>query len=111
MAKRSKKQNHSLREVMTDQDSIISAEKRKARELRKTSWWRKKINSGVCHYCKAVFKPSELTMDHVIPLARGGRSERINLVPSCKECNNEKMYRLPVEWQEYMESLQKKNSN
>ncbi len=27
-------------------------------------------------------------MDHLIPLVRGGRSEKFNLVPCCKDCNS-----------------------
>lgn len=75
--------------------------------MRKTPWWRKKISSGICHYCRRKFNPDELTMDHIIPLSRGGRSERINLVPACKECNNKKKYLLPLEWEEYTNSLKK----
>ena len=41
-------------------------------------------------------------MDHLIPLARGGRSTKDNLVPSCKDCNNKKKSMLPVEWEEYI---------
>jgi hypothetical protein len=32
----------------------------------------------------------ELTMDHVVPLARGGKSTKGNVVPACKPCNNKK---------------------
>ncbi len=80
-------------------------EKEKARKLKKTKWWRKKISSGICHYCKKKIKPSELTMDHMIPISRGGLSERSNLVPCCKKCNAKKKYLLPYEWEEYMNSL------
>jgi 5-methylcytosine-specific restriction endonuclease McrA len=45
---------------------------------------------------------SNLTMDHVVPLIRGGRSIKNNLVPACKECNNKKKYLLPMEWEEYL---------
>jgi 5-methylcytosine-specific restriction protein A len=83
----------------------ISSEKRKARELRHSSWWKRKIADGKCCYCGNTLQPSELTMDHKIPLARGGRSEKINLVPCCKECNTKKKYMLPVEWDEYVEKL------
>lgn len=86
-------------------DSLLKKEKRKARELRNSPWWRKKIAPGICHYCGRKFSPSELTMDHKIPLARGGTSEKMNLVPACKECNNKKKYLLPTEWEEYMNSL------
>lgn len=44
-------------------------------------------------------------MDHLVPLARGGRSTKENLVPSCKECNNLKKSMLPLEWEEYLEKL------
>jgi 5-methylcytosine-specific restriction endonuclease McrA len=89
----------------TETESHIAVEKKRARELRQTPWWRKKISSGRCHYCGEIFSPADLTMDHIIPLARGGFSEKMNLVPACKECNNKKKYLLPVEWDEFMESL------
>ncbi len=88
-----------------DEDILLSKEKQRARELRRSPWWKKKIAPGKCHYCGGDFAPSELTMDHKIPLARGGRSEKINLVPACKACNNKKMYMLPWEWSEYMEKI------
>lgn len=85
----------------------ISAEKQKARILRQSSWWKNKIADGICYYCGQKLQPSELTMDHKIPLSKGGYSEKINIVPCCKECNNKKKYLLPTEWDEYMEHLQK----
>jgi 5-methylcytosine-specific restriction endonuclease McrA len=44
-------------------------------------------------------------MDHIIPLSRGGRSTKDNLVPCCKDCNNRKKGSLPVEWEEYLQTL------
>ena len=89
----------------TEDEARIKKEKAKARELRSTQWWKRKRARGKCHYCERTFKPRELTMDHLIPLVRGGRSVQSNLVPACKECNNKKKYLLPTEWQEYLESL------
>jgi len=86
---------------------FMSREKSRARELRNSSWWKKKISSGKCYYCGDTFRPADLTMDHKIPLARGGTSDRINLVPCCKECNNKKKHMLPSEWDEYMDKLVK----
>lgn len=43
-------------------------------------------------------------MDHVVPVVRGGKSSRGNLVPACKECNSRKKYLLPVEWDEYLKT-------
>lgn len=60
-----------------------------------------------CVYCKIKFIASELTIDHLIPLALGGQNEITNYVTSCKKCNNKKGHmrlidfcdslRLPIE--------------
>ncbi len=72
-------------------------EREKARQLRKTDWWRAQLQKGVCHYCGQQVGAENLTMDHVIPVARGGKSVRSNCVPCCKECNNKKKAYTPVE--------------
>lgn len=51
---------------------------------------------GRCFYCAD--GPSPLTMDHVIPIARGGRHAIGNLVLACEKCNKSKGSRLLVEW-------------
>lgn len=86
-------------------EADLAKEKAKARELRASQWWKRKLAEGVCHYCRRSFKPSELTMDHVVPIIRGGKSSKGNVVPCCKECNNKKKHMLPIEWQEYLEGL------
>ena len=78
-------------------DSALRAERRKARELRKTRWWQQKTAAGTCHYCNRKVGIKNLTMDHVIPLSRGGRSTKGNLVPCCKQCNTAKRSDLPPE--------------
>lgn len=86
-------------------DEAIAVEKRKARELRQSQWWKRKRSSGVCHYCGHRFPPKELTMDHVVPLVRGGKTVKSNVVPCCKECNSKKKHMLPLEWEEYLDSI------
>jgi len=71
-------------------DEEIQKERRKAKELKATPWWKKKKSQGVCHYCGKKFPPEELTMDHLVPLSKGGKSIKANLVPSCKSCNSAK---------------------
>ena len=83
-------------------EETIRRERAKARDLRKTRWWQQKTASGTCYYCSKMVIHKELTMDHLVPLARGGRSTKDNLVPCCKECNNKKKTMLPVEWEEYI---------
>lgn len=75
----------------------ISREKKKAVELRKTNWWKNFTQNGKCHYCGKIFLPEEITMDHIVPLSRGGKSTKGNIVPCCKECNNKKKYLTPVD--------------
>lgn len=86
-------------------EDYIRRERAKARELRKQGWWKNRIAKGVCHYCGAQFKPKELTLDHVVPLVRGGRSTKGNCVPACKECNSQKQDMLPIEWEAYLDKL------
>ncbi|MEJ2199734.1 MAG: HNH endonuclease signature motif containing protein [Desulfuromonadaceae bacterium] len=80
-------------------------ERNRARQLRASSWWKNRLASGICHYCGARVEPKELTLDHVVPISRGGKSTRGNCVPACKDCNNKKKNLLPMEWQEYLNSL------
>ncbi|MDH3997275.1 MAG: HNH endonuclease [Desulfuromonadales bacterium] len=93
---------HSWLDIPEEQ---IRHEREKARELRRSRWWQNRIASGICHYCEQQFKPAALTLDHVLPLVRGGRSTKGNCVPACKECNSRKKDMLPTEWDEYLEKL------
>jgi 5-methylcytosine-specific restriction endonuclease McrA len=91
-------------------DAALNRERRKARELRQSTWWKRRCAKGVCHYCGRPAKARELTMDHVVPLARGGRSTKGNLVPACKDCNNRKKSLLPMEWDTYIEGFRNENA-
>jgi len=89
----------------------VAQEKDKARELRKSRWWSNRIAKGLCHYCGRTFPAEELTMDHVVPVIRGGKSTRGNLVPACKECNSRKKYLLPMEWEAYLQGSDAGNAH
>src|SRR5262249_51749613 len=81
--------------VLSDEE--IKRERAKARELRQSQWWKRRRANGICHYCGNKFRPGDLTMDHLVPLIRGGRSTKGNVVPACKLCNTKKKHRLPFE--------------
>ena len=83
-------------------EADLKRERRKARELRQSQWWKRKCARGLCFYCQRRFPARELTMDHIVPIARGGRSTKSNLVPACKDCNNQKKQLLPMEWEAYL---------
>jgi 5-methylcytosine-specific restriction protein A len=75
----------------------IARERKKAQELKKSQWWKNLLGKGVCHYCGQKFAASELTMDHIVAVARGGGSVKGNVVPACRKCNQEKKLATPVE--------------
>ena len=75
----------------------VKRERAKAKELRKSDWWKQQLAKGSCHYCGGRFEAEELTMDHVLPVVRGGKSTKSNCVPCCKGCNNDKKFLTPAE--------------
>jgi len=89
-------------------DGFIKREKAKARLLRESQWWKRLRGEGRCYYCRASVKVADLTLDHIVPIIRGGRSTKGNVVPACKDCNNKKKYLLPVEWDDYLEAIGKR---
>jgi len=79
-------------------DATIRRERAKARELRASPWWKRRCAPGVCHYCGQQVGAKALTMDHLVPIIRGGRSSKGNVVPACKRCNALKQHRLALEF-------------
>lgn len=53
-----------------------------------------KRQGRACVYCD---RPAD-TIDHAVPLVRGGTNYEGNLVPACRRCNGSKGGRLVVEW-------------
>jgi 5-methylcytosine-specific restriction endonuclease McrA len=54
-------------------------------------------DDDTCQYCGRVFSTKDLSLDHVIPRSRGGRSTWENLVVACHRCNRRKDNRTPEE--------------
>jgi|GEM_PF-6863838 len=48
-----------------------------------------------CTYCGSSDDP---TIDHIVPLIRGGTNDFANLTPACRSCNSSKGDRLLSEW-------------
>ena len=51
----------------------------------------------VCAYCGSLFAKQDLTRDHVHPVSKGGKDKWMNVVSSCKPCNNLKDDTMPGE--------------
>lgn len=50
-----------------------------------------------CQYCSFKGLHTELTLDHVFPKSRGGKTHWDNIVTCCFTCNNKKADRTPAE--------------
>jgi 5-methylcytosine-specific restriction endonuclease McrA len=48
-----------------------------------------------CQYCGKTFELPELTYDHVVPRAHGGKTDWANIVTCCVDCNRKKGGRTP----------------
>lgn len=84
-------------EDVFERDQHIRRERAKTRELKASQWWRQQIGPGLCHHCGGKFPKHELTMDHLLPLARGGKTTKSNVVASCHACNASRGHVLDVE--------------
>jgi len=92
-------------------EAQLRRERRKARELRDSQWWKRRLSKGICYYCGRPAAPKDLTMDHIVPISRGGKTTKSNVVPACKECNNNKKQLLPMEWNQYLKDVRHENSH
>jgi 5-methylcytosine-specific restriction endonuclease McrA len=43
-----------------------------------------------CQYCKTPYTKSNLTLDHVMPISLGGKTNWTNIVAACGKCNSHK---------------------
>lgn len=74
-----------------DREAAAPGLKRPARAKLLRKWQRQ---GRPCAYCPA----PPTTVDHVVPLIRGGTNYEGNLVPACRACNSRKHFSLIVEW-------------
>jgi 5-methylcytosine-specific restriction endonuclease McrA len=51
-----------------------------------------------CPYCQKQIDPKDKTLDHIIPVSRGGAHSILNVVVCCRRCNTAKGARTPLEW-------------
>lgn len=83
---------------------FIKKQRSEARKLKESRWWKEKVSFGLCYYCEGKFEPQTLTMDHKIPIARGGVSSKNNIVACCKDCNTKKQSQSHLDFQEIFKS-------
>jgi len=61
----------------------------------------------ICYYCNKILLDNEITIDHLIPLSRGGKTTLDNLRIACKKCNNEKGNMTEQEYYTYLKNKNK----
>jgi 5-methylcytosine-specific restriction endonuclease McrA len=52
----------------------------------------------ICTYCRHIIPKGRRTVDHVMPLSRGGAHDVSNFTPACLSCNSAKHDRTPEEF-------------
>jgi len=59
----------------------------------KLKWWRTGRRS--CYWCRARMTDiRQMTVEHIVPLFRGGSNEDNNLAPACQDCNHGRGHQL-----------------
>ena len=64
----------------------------------------KKLYNSPCFYCGSLNK---ITIDHVVPISRGGTHGIGNLVAACAFCNGSKNSKFLIEWKRDLTFLKK----
>lgn len=54
-----------------------------------------------CQSCGKTQRETQLTIDHIIPLARGGQNDISNLHTLCRFCNQQKHHHLDSRFRRY----------
>ena len=54
-------------------------------------------DNGQCQFCGVYVHKRAMTIDHVLPVSRGGATSWTNCVLACQRCNHDKGDRLPAE--------------
>jgi 5-methylcytosine-specific restriction endonuclease McrA len=70
-------------------------------EVVTTEFVRNLYATEICCYCKQYIERENRTMEHIIPLTRGGSHSPSNLAMACFKCNHSKVNKLPEEWDYY----------
>lgn len=109
--------NSGSRHKITLADAIIAANSPQINKLHRRTRQRKSSYKGIrrrllkqnplCYWCKKQLTASSATVDHVIPLSKGGTNGFDNFVLACKACNTDRRNALPkrTEWEKFLQNL------
>lgn len=90
----SRNKAHTRRDLVVNSSASLIEEHEKVD--RSFIMFLKETYNFCCGYCG--IKPNVLHIDHIMPLSKGGRHIKSNLIPACKTCNSKKASKLPEIW-------------
>lgn len=82
-----KNQKHRRRAILRGQEAKATSKQIEAQRVKA---------KGRCYYCRQ--KSNHLTIDHIVPIAKGGGHTLDNIVFACHACNSEKRDLAPEEY-------------
>lgn len=73
----------------------------------------KKSHEHTCVYCgkQIIDKKNDLTVDHILPVSRGGKTEESNLAICCSKCNKDKSDMTKEEYNDYLHKVEELKNN
>ena len=74
---------------------VSRGKKDSRRKTYKSIKWKLYQKSKRCHWCKELFKLKDLTLEHIIPLDRGGLDNANNMTLACAPCNHARGNNMP----------------
>jgi 5-methylcytosine-specific restriction endonuclease McrA len=72
------------------------ARRPKGRVRKRQRWRVAEAQNWRCAHCAAALEPATATLDHVIPLSRGGADDYDNHVAACFSCNQSRANFMPA---------------
>ena len=83
-------------------------DQKKPRPYREHAHYLYGVQEGICPGCNTHFPFRGLSVDHMLPLSRGGTDHRENLQLLCQPCNSEKNDKTVAEWKAYKKKKEEK---
>lgn len=64
-----------------------------------------KKSKSRCSHCGKILDRTTMTMDHYIPISKGGSNDLSNIIPLCHDCNQEKSNKIvyPFDYYRYLD--------
>ena len=73
--------------------------------------WQKLYSADTCYYCGKHIDGRNKTIDHKIPVSRGGTNAKENLVMCCRSCNSSKHNKTELEFYKWREKKNERSKN